>query len=396
MDISSDPQPVIKVYVYGHESDSKKVYFVHENYLRHHAPKLRSKLQNRALNDEATVKIRLRTPLIFGRFLAWIYKETLTDKDLQLVHQSEWIRLWILSGELGATHVQNEIIVLLEELRARDLFKILDSSFLKEVYDLPNLNHAISRYMVDTWDNRIQTISARDLPHALAIDLLDSHVLKGRVDTKAQINVENYLVFGEGVLDLSDTPVATLKAEEIQRLFAFYSLLEKSFAFKKEATNQQAIDWFRRGQAESSQEVNVIEIDTNVADMASPSTAQISQIGSANINNSLLYAPPRVFRDDSIPGRLMAMPKLREPEDLSRRELNLLKTNNYAAYVATAVGTIRSPACKRCQEGKGQWKECVTVAGHLLGSCGNCFYGGNGHKCSFRKLLPSVLGKGEC
>jgi hypothetical protein len=139
MSICSDPQPMVKVYVCGHEPDSTKIYFVHENYLLHHAPKLRLKLQKTAFNDEATVKIRLRTPLTFGRFLAWIYRETFTHKDLQLVHQSEWIRLWILPGELGASHVQNEIIVLLEELRARDLFKTLDASFLKEVYNIPTI-----------------------------------------------------------------------------------------------------------------------------------------------------------------------------------------------------------------------------------------------------------------
>lgn len=49
-----------------------------------------------------------------------------------------------------------------------------------------------------------------------------------------------------------------------------------------------------------------------------------------------------------------------------------------------AKGDVAKSPCRRCSKGAGPMTECVTSTVRGEGACANCFYHGNGHKCSFR------------
>ncbi|TGO16312.1 hypothetical protein BTUL_0029g00010 [Botrytis tulipae] len=57
---------------------------------------------------------------------------------------------------------------------------------------------------------------------------------------------------------------------------------------------------------------------------------------------------------------------------------------NEEAWLATQVGTLQARPCTNCRKGNGPFTDCVVADGHFKEACTNCYYGGQGSRCSLR------------
>ncbi|TGO45822.1 hypothetical protein BOTNAR_0636g00050 [Botryotinia narcissicola] len=57
---------------------------------------------------------------------------------------------------------------------------------------------------------------------------------------------------------------------------------------------------------------------------------------------------------------------------------------NEEAWLATRVGTLQARPCTNCRKGNGPFTDCVVADGHFKEACTNCYYGGQGSRCSLR------------
>ena len=89
----------------------------------------------------------------------------------------------------------------------------------------------------------------------------------------------------------------------------------------------------------------------------------------------------------SINGRLMKLPVRRNldfnitPKSPAAMPAHRTKSTAGLGY---RRGDVAANPCSTCALGKGRFRECVVVPGHLTGACTSCFYTANGHKCPFR------------
>ncbi|KAK3985289.1 hypothetical protein QBC44DRAFT_205718, partial [Cladorrhinum sp. PSN332] len=72
------------------------------------------------------------------------------------------------------------------------------------------------------------------------------------------------------------------------------------------------------------------------------------------------------------------------------RALTLNKPTNQQAALIQVTGKSEhhgGEACRRCKDGLGPFKLCVTGSDPLVGkgACANCVYNGNSSRCSFRQ-----------
>lgn len=82
---------------------------------------------------------------------------------------------------------------------------------------------------------------------------------------------------------------------------------------------------------------------------------------------------------------LRALPRLRFAETRPNLALNLGPNANVEATMIQMVGAVCATSCRHCSKGFGKFVECVAVAGHAGGSCGNCHYNNEGIRCTLRK-----------
>lgn len=397
----SDMQPMVKVVVHvnrgagsGLLHDEYNIYFAHRDFLFYHAPNLRTKLRNAEPYEMAQIDIDFVTPSTFGRFLEWIYKQIFFDRNLLSVHHGEWIKLWLLAENLGASQVQNELILLLEAYRKRNLFKMLDIRLLHEIYDEALLNTTLIRkYIVNTWDEQIQTTSAKDYPPALLIKLVDSHRGKALVG-EAQINPQDYYVDAETYRTspaLSNT-VSTIESNA--RLDEFRRSLSNSSFMEARSTVRDVVS--QRHQVASAPPVNNSprqddgrETQSDSGTKLSKPTRTMQTCNTASETGNSTPTIPAGVAITRIMKNLLDLPTRRQPDVLRtnfRWDLNLNRSTNRDAWAGTAVGPVNSTACDRCQSEKGPWPQCISIDGYFSGSCTNCHYNSFTKKCSHCEL----------
>lgn len=78
-----------------------------------------------------------------------------------------------------------------------------------------------------------------------------------------------------------------------------------------------------------------------------------------------------------------------------RYQLTALKSS-----LLQACGVVADTTCGHCARGFGRWEACIVNDPHstvdpTLGSCANCFNGGQGKRCSLRPSLPQAILKND-
>ena len=92
--------------------------------------------------------------------------------------------------------------------------------------------------------------------------------------------------------------------------------------------------------------------------------------------------------------RMLPLPQQRplELREGQRCIIDHKKPINFQAALAYMVGNTAPKPCNKCQTGSAVFKQCVAVRGEMMGSCSNCYYGGEGSGCTLRprKFHPSI------
>ena len=81
----------------------------------------------------------------------------------------------------------------------------------------------------------------------------------------------------------------------------------------------------------------------------------------------------------------------RHADPRTSKTLELQRSSNREAYLAQCVGAVQTASCKSYSKGHGPWKGCVVVASYLKESYANCYYNGEGQRCSFRPGKSTFL-----
>lgn len=84
---------------------------------------------------------------------------------------------------------------------------------------------------------------------------------------------------------------------------------------------------------------------------------------------------------------LAALPVLRQATLRAGKQFAAGRSSKEEAYLGQERGTVlvRASACSHCRQSYGVFTDCVVVTGLLGHSCTNCYYNGDGPRCSLRQ-----------
>jgi hypothetical protein len=128
---------------------------------------------------------------------------------------------------------------------------------------------------------------------------------------------------------------------------------------------------------------------TTAATTAGSTWAAVNQPGPPPPPPALPALPALPSHPTRIMAALSLLAVVRAPVLRPNRTTNPARPTNLEAELGQLTGQVQVPMCTHCVGGSGPWTECVVVAGFFLGSCANCHYGSEGHRCSLRMLLVS-------
>lgn len=171
---SSDPQPTIRIdvrWLGGLPGSPIYSFDIHKDFLCFYSYFFRNACASQANAETPKFEVDYPQPKIFGFFVKWIYAQSLESSDK---HTNKLVYLWMIADDLSVPRLQNQAITWLVERRASKGSRVHTQKTLADIYEYTTPGSPLRRYIADTWDEKVQTGDAIDLPQALPIDIINA------------------------------------------------------------------------------------------------------------------------------------------------------------------------------------------------------------------------------